>query len=167
VDSLPCAKVPRESVYDAEMYRVLVGWLYHHYNIDITGQWHLEHSGDDGFPQHLYCDLSLSFPNTDKPVAILELLATASNPTLLRHFDQIFRYDNQLNSGNMWIVHFSREDNILSAPLWPSSSLLRKGLNMIHIWHNDIFSLVYMSAKYIDVSGEIITIDNFPIINSQ
>lgn len=164
VDSSNYAQVPRESIYDAEMYRVLVDWLTYHHKIDVTGQWHLENVGSDGYYHHSYCDLSLNYADVDKPIAILELLATASNPVLLRHFEQIFLYGNQLNTNNLWIIHFSREDNILSSPLWPSTTLLEKGLNVIHIWHNNNFSHVRMSAIYTDTSREIKKISNFPII---
>ena len=46
VDSKHAVPVPRESVYDAEIYCVLVSWLKFSHNIEVTGQWHLERIGD-------------------------------------------------------------------------------------------------------------------------
>ncbi|CAG8799406.1 19510_t:CDS:2 [Racocetra persica] len=40
--------VSRESVYDAEMYRILHNWLAKVHGFEITGQWHLEGIGSDG-----------------------------------------------------------------------------------------------------------------------
>src|SRR2546430_17679635 len=39
-DALPIynEKVPRESVYDAEMYRILVNWLVKEHDFEVTGQ---------------------------------------------------------------------------------------------------------------------------------
>lgn len=42
VDSKQNAKVPRESTYDAEMYRILVNWLAKVHGFEITSQWHPE-----------------------------------------------------------------------------------------------------------------------------
>lgn len=141
--------VPRESVYDAEMYRVLVNWLAYSFNIEITGQWHLEFVGHDGGYHHSYCDLTLKYPNDETPFAILELLATASTSNLKKHVDQILSYARQLHPKELWIIHFYQTDNILSEPFWPDDSLLGKGLGMIHIWHNVDFTNVKLSAKYL------------------
>ena len=48
VNSEHYIKVPRESTYDAEMYRVLVNWLRKIHGYEITGQWHLKQVCDDG-----------------------------------------------------------------------------------------------------------------------
>jgi hypothetical protein len=98
--------VPRKSVYDAELYRVFVNWLKHVHSVKVTGQWHLKQLG---------------------LIVILELIATASCSTLNKHFLQIFNYAQQLHPQELWIVHFSREDNLLSSPHWPSEELQRKG----------------------------------------
>ncbi|CAG8749272.1 7065_t:CDS:2, partial [Ambispora leptoticha] len=49
VNSEPNAKVPRESVYDSEICRVLQNWLKIINNFRVTGQWHLEQVGEDGW----------------------------------------------------------------------------------------------------------------------
>ncbi|PKB94522.1 hypothetical protein RhiirA5_438576 [Rhizophagus irregularis] len=136
VDSKRAVPVFRESVYDAEMYRVLVSWLKLFHDIEITGQWHLEKIGDDGDLHHSYCDLTLKHATENKPVAILELLATASRPILDKHFLQILSYAQKLQPSELWVIHFSREDNLVAKPHWPSKKLQQKGLNVVHFWHD-------------------------------
>ncbi|CAG8783632.1 44447_t:CDS:1, partial [Gigaspora margarita] len=48
VNSEHFIKVPGESTYDAEMYRILVNWLRKIHGFEITGQWHLEQVCADG-----------------------------------------------------------------------------------------------------------------------
>src|SRR3954454_8893883 len=97
VNSEHYIKVPRESTYDAEMYRVLVNWLRKIYGYEITGQWHLEKVCDDGEYHHLYCDLTIKKPDSPHLEALLELLATASISKLNGHFEQVFKYEEQLH----------------------------------------------------------------------
>ncbi|CAG8703618.1 14050_t:CDS:1, partial [Gigaspora rosea] len=42
VDSKCNESVPRECVYDAEMYRIMYHWLAKVHRFEITSQWHLE-----------------------------------------------------------------------------------------------------------------------------
>ena len=143
-------KVPRESTYDAEMYRVLVNWLRKIHGYEITGQWHLEQICDDGDYYHLYCDLTIKNPDSPHLEALLELLATASISKLNGHFEQVFKYEEQLHSREIWIVHFSREDFVVSDPYWPCKKLQEKGLNVVHFWHDRDFKNVRMSARFQD-----------------
>jgi hypothetical protein len=87
VDSKQNVEVPRESTYNAEMYRILVNWLAKVHGLEITGQWHLEQVGDNGGFHHLYCDLTIKKPNNPCFKAILKLVATGSIPKLIKHFD--------------------------------------------------------------------------------
>lgn len=48
VDSKPNMNVPRKSVYDTEMYRILFNWFTKVYHYEIIRQWHLEQVGKDG-----------------------------------------------------------------------------------------------------------------------
>ncbi|CAG8685792.1 9584_t:CDS:2, partial [Funneliformis mosseae] len=89
-------KVSRESIYNAEMYRVLVNWLRKIHGYEITGQWHLEQVCNDGNYHHLYCDLTIKKPDSSHLEALLELLATASIPKLNGYFKQVFKYKEQL-----------------------------------------------------------------------
>ena len=153
VDSKQNVKVPRESTYDVEMYRILHNWFMQRNDFEITGQWHLEQVGDDGDYHHSYCDLTITKSNDPTPVAILELLATGTIPKIRKHFDQVLKYANQLRSREVWVVHFSREDSVVSDPYWPSSELQEKGLNVVHFWHDKTFQNVQMSVRSLDDGG--------------
>ncbi|KAF0484103.1 P-loop containing nucleoside triphosphate hydrolase protein [Gigaspora margarita] len=118
VDSKCNENVPRESVYDAEMYRILHNWLAKVHMFKITSQWHLEEIGNDGDWHHLYCDLTIKKPDNPYSEVILELQATGSIPTLIKHFNRAITYADQLRSREIWIVHFSRKDSVVSDPYW-------------------------------------------------
>jgi hypothetical protein len=160
VDSKCNVYVPRESTYEAEMYRILHNWLVKVHGLEVTSQWHLEKIGDDGDNHHFYCDLAIKSSNNPFPVAVLELLATGTIPVLKKHFDQVLTYADQLRSREMWIVHFSREDSIISKPYWPDE----ERLNVIHFWHNLEFTSVKMSAKFQDSTGKVYKFINKTII---
>ncbi|CAG8672359.1 22405_t:CDS:1, partial [Gigaspora margarita] len=98
VDSKCNENVPRECVYDAEMYRILHNWLAKVHRFEITSQWHLEGIGNDGDWHHLYCDLTIKKPDNPYPEVILELQATGSIPTLIKHFNRAITYADQLRS---------------------------------------------------------------------
>lgn len=164
VNSEHYIKVPRESTYDAEMYRVLVNWLRKNHGYEITGQWHLEQVCDDGDYHHLYCDLTIKNPDSCHPEALLELLATASISKLNGHFEQVFKYSEQLHPQEIWIVHFSREDFIVTNPYWPSEKFQERGLNVVHFWHDKEFIHVRMSARFRDATGKFCEIIDEPIL---
>jgi hypothetical protein len=155
VDCKQDVKVPRESTYDAEMYRILANWLAEVYGFEITSQWHLEGIGNDGGWHHLYCDLIIKKPDNPYPEAVIEVLASGSVPKIKKHFDQVLKYADQLHPKEVWIVHFSREDSVVSNPYWPCEKLQDKGLNVVHFWHDKEFENVRMSARFWDVTGEI------------
>ncbi|CAG8711924.1 17296_t:CDS:2, partial [Cetraspora pellucida] len=127
VDAKCSAKVPRESVYDSEMYRVLVNWLVKVHNYEINGQWHLEKLCDDGDYHHFYCDLVITKRDNPNPV-------TVCRPS------------------EIWVIHFSREDNVVSDPHWSSDVLQERGLNVIYFWHDKEFKNVRMSTRSRDVT---------------
>ncbi|CAG8798763.1 20012_t:CDS:2, partial [Racocetra persica] len=145
VDSKCNTYVPRESVYDAEMYRILHNWLAKVYDFEITGQWHLEGMCNDEGYHHCYNNLMIKKKDDPTPLAVLELIATGSVSTLEKHFKQVFKYADKLRPLEVWIIHFSREDSIVSSPYWPCEE---KGLNVVHFRHNKEFTNVYMSARF-------------------
>ena len=51
----------------------------------------------------------------------------ASIPKLNGHFEQVFKYEEQLHPREIWIVHFSREDCIVTTSYWPREELQEKG----------------------------------------
>ncbi|CAG8771478.1 17803_t:CDS:2, partial [Racocetra fulgida] len=109
------------SIYDAEMYRILHNWLAKVHSFDIIGQWHLKKVCEDGGYHHLYCDLTIKKRDDPSPVAVLELLATTSIPELNEHFKRVFNYADLLKPTEVWVIHFSREDD---SPVSPALSVI-------------------------------------------
>ncbi|CAJ0644012.1 2675_t:CDS:2, partial [Entrophospora sp. SA101] len=107
---------------------------------------------EDGDYHHLYCDLTIKKSDDPYPVAVLELLATASPPQLEKHFEQVFKYAEKFCPLEVWIVHFSREDTIVTDPYWPCSKLQDRGLNVVHFWHNKEFTNVRMSSRSLNAT---------------
>jgi hypothetical protein len=70
VGGLYGGRVPRESVYDTELMRILMTWLGQQAAYEINGQWHLRTDEN----KNKYCDIVISKPNL--PTVVLELLAT-------------------------------------------------------------------------------------------
>ncbi|CAG8490696.1 3058_t:CDS:2, partial [Scutellospora calospora] len=102
VDSECNESVPRESVYDAE---ILALFLLR---------------PDNKRADNLY------------PEVILELQATGSVSTLIEHFNRAIIYADMLQSREIWIVHFSREDSV----------------------HDNDFKNVRISARFWNTTGE-------------
>ncbi|KAF9404443.1 hypothetical protein BGZ76_006973 [Entomortierella beljakovae] len=155
--------VPRESVYDTEMMRILANWLPQN-GYRVIGQHHVGKK---------YCDITIKDKLKGLTVAI-ELVVTESPKIVQEHIDKTCTYMDGLNlnleddvAKEGWVVHFTREDNYLNRPLWPTDDLLQKGLNMAHIWHNRDFTDVQLSAKYKNFEGKITTISKEPIILPQ
>jgi hypothetical protein len=140
-------RVFRESTYDSEMYQILVNWLKIVHNFEITGQWHMEQVCNDGENHHLYCDLTIKKNGSTYPEAVIEIIATASIANLKKHFEQIFLYAEKLQPSEVWVLHFSRGDNVTTNPFWPCKSLQDKGLNVVHFWHDNEFKNVRMSSR--------------------
>lgn len=162
IDTKKNIKVPRESVYESEMYRILTNWLVKIHKYEITSQWHLEKICNDGNYHHFYCDLTIKKHDTPNPIAVIEILATGTNPQIKKHFDQALIYAKQLRSQEAWVVHFSRENSVVLEPYWPPNEL---GLNVIHFWHDENFKNVRISAKFRDAIGKNYEIINEPIIS--
>ena len=147
------------------MYWVLVNWLRKIHGYEITGQWHLKQVCDDGNYHHLYCDLTIKKPESPHLEALLELLAMASISKLDGHFEQVFKYKEQLQPREIWIVHFFHEDYIVTNPYWPCGKLQESGLNVIHFWHDREFKNVRMSARFQDTTGKFCKIIDVPILS--
>jgi len=143
VDGSPYAQVPRESVYDTELMRVLSNWLQRHHGWTVSGQWHLKNP----FGKHKYTDIVLQKTET----ILLELLATGDDAFLNSHIDKTPEYMRLLKAQKAWVIHFTRGDDYI--PVWQSDDMLNKGVNLVHIWHNEEFTRVQMIAKWKDSTG--------------
>ncbi|GES98462.1 P-loop containing nucleoside triphosphate hydrolase protein [Rhizophagus clarus] len=140
VNNAKSQPVPRESVYDSELYRVLWNWL-SGYKFRITSQWHLIHS-NGGKNKHSYSDIVIRSPYGQ--IFVLELLATATEGELNEHYNRVLNYARLLVADESWIVHFTCEDDYNKKPLWPSDDLLKRNLLVAHFCHDIHFKRVDM-----------------------
>ncbi|RHZ53303.1 hypothetical protein Glove_443g47 [Diversispora epigaea] len=123
------------------------------HSFEITGQWHLEKVCENGGYHHFYCDFTIKKSDDPSPVAVFELLATSSLLKLDEYFKRVFDYSNQFKPSEVWIIHFSQEDDVVKDPYWPCIRLQKRRLNVIHFWHNKNFTNVWMSARLLDTSS--------------
>jgi hypothetical protein len=146
--------VPRESVYDAELNRILVNWISDkQIGFEVNGLCHLvEHC--DECNKHTYSDMVIKTPNQ---IIVLELLATATNKELDKHFAKMLDYAKKLSANEMWIVHFTYED--YTTPYWPSDRKFEK-INVVHFFHDQMFENVRMSVRSVSTPGTFNYIDD-------
>ncbi|KAF9433089.1 hypothetical protein BGZ76_009907 [Entomortierella beljakovae] len=153
VDGNSKVRVPRESVYDTELMRILTNWLSKTEQYQITGQWYLRE-----LENHRYSDIVIKRHGCI-PI-VLELLATGSRSFIRSHIEKTPFYKEQLNAQEAWVVHFTREDNYLDDPYWQSDKELNGGVNFVHSWHDKSFETLRMSARWKDQGGKIHQVDN-------
>ncbi|CAG8781083.1 45941_t:CDS:1, partial [Gigaspora margarita] len=139
-------EVPRESVYDAELYRIMSNWLG---RFTITGQWHLKYRAS-GHINNKYVDIVIARP--DHPTIALELLATATKKELKEHYERALLYDNKLPADEAWVVHFTCCEDAISEPYWPTESQLQKGLRVVYFWHDPDFTQIRVIACWWDTN---------------
>jgi hypothetical protein len=145
VGGLRVVRVPRESVYDTELMRILTNWIGKQEAYAINGQWHLQTDQN----KHKYCDIVISKPTT--PTVVLELLATGDVSFVRAHIEKTPYYKDLLSADEAWVVHFTCEDDYLDHPTWQSDEQLqREGINVVHFWHDQGFSTASMSARWKD-----------------
>ncbi|CAG8685961.1 15691_t:CDS:2 [Rhizophagus irregularis] len=148
VNGLKKKCVPRESVYDTELNRILVNWLVKRAGFEVTGQWHLIEDVEDA-----YSDIVIT---TKRQKIVLELLATTTRNELNEHFDRVLKYAKELSADDIWVVNFTCEDGYgvqktKNRPHWPPDDNDR--INVIHFFHDHLFEYVLMNARYVDSSN--------------
>lgn len=127
VNSILNKKVPSKSVYQQELVGILKNWLAP-FLYEIIGQYHTKGPLDN----EKYCNVVLTETDTSGgSTAILELLATSRTSELKEHYTRALQYANSLsdpsspqslNIRDMWVVHFTCEDNTTNNCNWPTSS---------------------------------------------
>ncbi|PKB99271.1 hypothetical protein RhiirA5_462251 [Rhizophagus irregularis] len=149
VDSCRNVAVPRESVYDNELNRILTNWIAKECDFQVTGQWHLiDHAGNDQKDKHYYSDIVIVTP---KQTVVLELLATPTKNELEEHSKRVLNYAEKLSANEIWIVNFTCEDDALKKPYWPSNS----NINIVHFSHDKTFNNIRMSARSLSTSDTV------------
>ncbi|RGB38482.1 hypothetical protein C1646_665357 [Rhizophagus diaphanus] len=150
VDGCQNQMVPRESVYDTELNRILVNWFVKEFNFEVTGQWHLiDHADNDEKDKDYYSDITIMTP---RKTVVLELLASANKKELNEHFERVLNYAEMLSADDKWIVNFTCEDYATKKPHWPPNDIKFESVN-VHFFHDRKFENVRMSARYISNSG--------------
>ena len=135
-------QVPRESVYDSELLRLLTNW-FTRFGWTISGQWHLRTQSGT----HQYTDIVLK--KSGKAI-VLELLATGDKAFMRSHIDKTPGYKALLSVVERWVIHFTCEDN--STPLWQSDKL-SDHVNVIHIAHDLGFTHLKMQTCWKNINN--------------
>jgi len=144
VDGSKGAQVPRESVYNTELMRILCNWLTTSGGWSVTGQWHTR-TANGG---HKYSDVVLQ-DGSNKRV-VFELVATADSKSIKAHIDKTPEYMKRLSTTEGWVIHFTCEDRF--APTWQSAAQLRDdGVNVIHVTHKEDFTKITLHVYSKDV----------------
>ncbi|KAF8592403.1 hypothetical protein K439DRAFT_1625790 [Ramaria rubella] len=151
VGGLVGCRVPRESVYDTELMRILINWLVFGEGYKVTGQWHLR--TDAG--RNKYSDIVIELENY---TIVLELLATGDVTFVRDHIQKTPEYQHLLSADEAWVVHFTCQDNY--QPIWPSDQEMQEGLNMVHFCHDLDFTSMSFSARWMDVDKNMQSINN-------
>jgi len=142
--SVPDGYVPRESVYDTELMRILSNWLRNRYNWTVTGQWNLQ----THMKKH-----NIVIKSEDNPMIVLELLATEDTSFVRSHIQKTPEYMALLSVNEVWVVHFTCERDY--HPIWQSDVELSGGINVVHFAHDLDFTNVVMSTRWKDRAGNI------------
>ena len=133
--------VPRESVYDTELIRILANWL-RKLSWSVVGQWHLENN----LRKRKYSDIVLK---KDSHTIVLELLATGEPSIVESHIRKTPEYAELLSADEAWVVHFTRQEDY--DPMWLSDV----NVNVVHFAHDPGFTNVVMSTRWTDCAGEV------------
>jgi hypothetical protein len=140
-------KVPRESIYDTELNRILVNWIVKECKFEVTGQWHLiDHVDNDEKDKNYYSYITIM---SQHQTVVLELLASATKNELNKHFERVLIYAEMLSADDVWIVNFTCEDNATKQPHWPPNDGNFESVNVVHFFHELKFENLRMSARYV------------------
>jgi len=88
--------------------------------------------------QHKYSDIVLQ--KHDHEPIVLELLATEEESLIKDHIDKTPTYMNTLSAVEVWVIHFTCEDNFI--PVWQTSAQRKRGVNVVHVIHGMDFKNV-------------------------
>ncbi|KAF9354509.1 hypothetical protein BGX34_010969 [Mortierella sp. NVP85] len=144
--------VPRESVYDSEMTRICKNWLASSHGYQVIGQYHIG---------RLFCDIVIQY---DEQCVALELMATGTGEQVKDHVERASKYMEALKATEGWVIHFTRQNDYLQNACWPVEATFGQGINMVHIWHDQGFTDVRLSAKWKSEDGRMMTVENERVI---
>jgi hypothetical protein len=136
--------VPRESVYETELMRILSNWLPPQLKYAVSCQWHLRTDEKED----RYCDVVIWKPQF--PTILLELLATCEERDIRSHMDKILGYKSLLCADVAWVIHFTCEDEYTQNATWQSDEELKAGINVAHVVHDLEFTDIRIAARWTD-----------------
>ncbi|RUS14156.1 hypothetical protein BC937DRAFT_94264 [Endogone sp. FLAS-F59071] len=138
VENRTHCEVPRESVYQSELARILILWIVDMYALEVTTQWYVVYENAPGSVlQHKYCDIIITSPNNcEQPMVLLELLASGTEGELREHFKRTLKYATKFDNPEVWVVNYTCLDGATVTPVWQSDAELCQGLNVMHVRHN-------------------------------
>ncbi|CAG8666913.1 3980_t:CDS:1, partial [Paraglomus occultum] len=80
------------------------------------------------------------------------------------HYSRVLEYAGQLKNLNIqdiWVIHFTCEDDAVQNPHWQSDYQLRlQGLKVIMFYHNLNFTEVRVSTRWLDHLNGVQTVIN-------
>ena len=137
VDSMKKCQVPRESVYDIELMRILSNWL-NPFGWKVTCQWHL--LNDSG--KHKFTDVTLKSVTGQ---TILELLATGTHKDLDSHIKKLPAYAKLQSATEAGTIHFTCQDDFTPIEV--------EGANVLHFVHDLDWKTVVVHGHWKDHTG--------------
>ena len=137
--------VPRESVYDTEMMRILCNWL-KPCGWSVIGQQHARTANG----KHRYFDIVLE---KDGIRTVLELLATGDANFMKSHIKKNPDYVALHSAVESWVIHFTCED-----PFTPTRPEPSCGVNVIYVVHKEDFTDIALHVYPEDTQEEMICI---------
>ena len=138
VDSMKKCYVPRESVYDTELMRILTNWLTP-FGWEVIGQWHL--LNDSG--KHKFTDVTLK--GITGQTILFELVATGTGKDLDSHIKKVPEYAKLQSATEAWTIHFTCQDNF--------TPLNVEGANVLHFVHDLDWKSVVVYVPWKDHTG--------------
>jgi hypothetical protein len=133
--------VPRESVYDTELMRILCNWL-KTCGWSVIGQRHTKTANG----KHSYSDIVLE---KDRIRIVLELLATGDAAFMKSHIQKPPEYVALHSAVEGWVIHFTCEDPF--TPIRPEPSC---GVNVIYVSHKEDFENITLHIYSKDTQEE-------------
>lgn len=147
VNKMKQRQVPRESVYDTELMRILSIW-FTPFEWEVTSQWHMGNESNE----HASSDIVLTHKRvTGRTTIILGLLATGTGEDINSHINKMPEYAKLRSATEAWTIHFTCEDGF--APVEPSPDVLSKGVNVLHFVRDLDWTRVVVHGYWKDHNG--------------
>lgn len=157
VNNMKKRQVPRESVYNTELMRILSNWFIP-FDWKVTSQWHMDNESN----KHKFSDITLTYEGvTGRTTFVLALLATGTDKDIDSHINKMPVYAKHQSATEAWMIHFTCEDDF--APVEPS---LDEGINVLHFVHDLDWAKVVVHGYWKDHNGCTQTVKNKVVVGN-